>query len=129
MVNVTSSDLLSASAVISLDDCYLAGFDIITDGISNAELTIYDGFSETSDSAILKRIVTSTNYFNNNTFLFPIHCKQGISTVFVGTNCRYVIYYIDNKSFIQYISIFTITMQDGTIIQTQNGNDIVMQHQ
>lgn len=128
MINVTSSGSLSASAIISVDDCYLVGFEIITDGVSDAILEIYNGVSDTSETMVLKRKISAASYLNGNTFSLPVHCKNGISTIFTGTNCNYIIYFADEEGLLQYITIFSITMEDGTLITTENDDDIVMEY-
>lgn len=100
-MNIKSSGLKAASALIFTGSCHLVGVSYTVDTLKYASLTVYDSITAANTEVAFLRPVSSTTDVTNGTMnlLFPgngVHCAAGIYASLSAAEGDYVIYYSED---------------------------------
>lgn len=85
----SSTDRLTASAVISKEPAALYGVFVETDGSHNVTLTIYDNASAAAGKIIRKITVPGANFYGGWEFPYGLKAANGIYALIAGTGAAY----------------------------------------
>jgi hypothetical protein len=88
-----SSGLLTADGLLHTGKGILAGVQIITDGVNDATVIIYDNTSAAGNE-VFKQVVTGTD--DSIPYTLPdggVRCDNGIYIDVAGTGAAFIVYY------------------------------------
>lgn len=93
---VTSSHEITESAVIYDGECRLWSCLVITNGLANAVVTIYDNDSDTGNDAnnkLAEFTVVSSNQYGGRNWIKPVGANTGIYVTISGSGASCIIEY------------------------------------
>ena len=85
-----SSGLQTGDAIISSRPAILSGAEIITDGVNDATLVVYNNTSA-AGQVLFKGKVTGPSNFGGATYEIPVNAELGIFADITGTGAAYII--------------------------------------
>ena len=100
-MNIKSSGLKSADALIFTGSCHLIGVSFTADTLKFPTLTVYDSITAANTAVAVLRPVSSTTDVTNGTInlMFPgngVHCAIGIHAELSLDEGDYIIYYSED---------------------------------
>lgn len=88
-----SSGLLTSDTLLHTGKAILAGVQILTDGVNDATVIIYDNTSAAGNE-VFKQVVTGTD--DSIPYTLPdggVRCDNGIYIDVAGTGAAFIVYY------------------------------------
>jgi len=100
-MNIKSSGLKAASALIFTGSCHLVGVSFTADTLKFPTLTVYDSITAANTAVAVLRPVSSTTDVTNGTInlMFPgngVHCASGIYGSLSAAEGDFIIYYSED---------------------------------
>ena len=100
-MNIKSSGLKAADALIFTGSCHLVGVSFTVDTLKFPTLTVYDSITAANTAVAVLRPVSSITDVTNGTInlMFPgngVHCAIGIHAELSLDEGKYIIYYSED---------------------------------
>ncbi len=92
-VGLRTTGLLTADTAVLAKAGYFYGIEVITNGVDDSTVIVYDNASAATGTVIFKAKVAAASNFGGGIFNIPIEVKNGIYVDITSVSPNFIVYY------------------------------------